>query len=105
MAKNNTSRRFSGGGARPDNREYRQTEATARNEAWSKLSIAQQLQSLDSRLGAGVGARRQRARLLAKQSGPSQKEAREEKTSVQPENTKLKAKERHAQERKERPNK
>jgi hypothetical protein len=41
----------------------RRTEGNERNLAWSKLTAAQKLASLDSRLGAGIGARRQRAKL------------------------------------------
>lgn len=39
---------------------------TARNEAWRKLTPAEQLKALDMRLGKGKGAKRQRARLEAK---------------------------------------
>ena len=35
-----------------------------REEAWRKLTPRQQLDKLDERLGIGVGARQQRARLL-----------------------------------------
>jgi hypothetical protein len=38
-------------------------EGNARTEAWRALSPARQLAELDRRLGPGVGARRQRARL------------------------------------------
>ena len=36
----------------------------AREDAWRKLTPQQQLDKLDERLGIGVGARQQRARLL-----------------------------------------
>ena len=36
----------------------------AREEAWRSLTPRQQLDKLDERLGIGVGARQQRARLL-----------------------------------------
>ena len=38
-------------------------EATERQQVWSKLSPKQQLAELDRRLGEGVGAKKQRARL------------------------------------------
>jgi hypothetical protein len=41
----------------------KRAEAIARNEAWAQLSPKEQLAVLDSRLGAGVGAARQRARI------------------------------------------
>ena len=62
-SKNNNGRRFSGSGPRPDNNELKASEAKERNEAWAKLSPAQQLESLDRRLGKGVGAAKQRAKL------------------------------------------
>lgn len=40
-----------------------QDEAAARKEAYSKLSPQQKLDSLDRRLGAGVGAARERTKL------------------------------------------
>ena len=39
--------------------------ALARNAEWEKLSPAQQIAALDARLGVGVGAVKQRARLAA----------------------------------------
>lgn len=41
----------------------RRIEAVARQEEWEKLSPQQQLAELDRRLGKGVGAKKQRARL------------------------------------------
>ena len=38
-------------------------EAERRNEAWRALTPEEQLASLDARLGAGVGARKQRERI------------------------------------------
>lgn len=39
------------------------TEGAARNDAWRSLTPAQQIASLDGRLGKGRGAKRQRAKL------------------------------------------
>jgi hypothetical protein len=61
--KQNKARRYKGGGPRPDRKEDRRTAAHDRNDAWAELSPAKQLAELDRRLGKGVGARRQRARL------------------------------------------
>lgn len=47
-------------------REARRESAKERQEHWDKLSLEQRISSLDSRLGDGQGATRQRAR-LAKQ--------------------------------------
>jgi hypothetical protein len=62
--KQNKARRHSGGGPRPDRAAQRREEATDRNQAWSELSAKKQLAELDRRLGPGIGARRQRARLV-----------------------------------------
>jgi hypothetical protein len=43
----------------------RQREALLRNEAWAKLSTTEKLAALDKRLGKGVGAKRQRAKLAS----------------------------------------
>lgn len=50
-------------GKRPDNKKARQVEAEIRIEARSHLSDAEQLERLDRRLGVGVGAAKERARL------------------------------------------
>jgi hypothetical protein len=44
-------------------RVYRQEEALERQEHWSSLSFEQQLADIDMRLGEGVGATKQRARI------------------------------------------
>jgi hypothetical protein len=62
VAKTNNTRRFSGGGPRPDNNEIKQREAKERAEAWSSLTPQQQLAALDRRPGE---SKRQRARLQA----------------------------------------
>ena len=41
----------------------RRTEATERQMAYDKLTPAQKLEALDEKLGKGVGAKKQRARL------------------------------------------
>lgn len=51
---------------RPDRAEQRQIAAAARQAARAELTPAQQLARLDQLFGAGVGAKRERAR-LAKQ--------------------------------------
>jgi hypothetical protein len=61
--KQNKARRFTGGGRRPDRTSDKRMEAAERNEEWAGLPAAKQLAELDRRLGKGVGARRQRARL------------------------------------------
>ncbi len=48
----------------------RREEATARNEAWAGLSLKDKLAALDARLGKGVGATKQRARILAMMEAP-----------------------------------
>jgi hypothetical protein len=102
------ARRFSGGGPRPDNNEIKRKEAAERTEAWQKLSPVQQLKALDARFGEGKGAAKQRARIL---SGIEKARQRPETKKVTPEpvvaesGERIKAKERRAQERKERPGK
>lgn len=44
-------------------KEEKRAEARERDEAWAKLSLAEQVAVLDRRLGKGVGARKQRAKL------------------------------------------
>jgi hypothetical protein len=44
-------------------REKRQDEAKGRQEAWDGLTREQKIESLDKRLGVGVGAKKQRERL------------------------------------------
>jgi hypothetical protein len=107
--KQNTARRFNGGGPRPDNNKSKQDEAKERAEAWQKLSPVQQLKALDARFGEGKGAGRQRARILAGIEKAKNRPAAEPKKApeqvVQSEGDRLKAKDRRAQERKERPSK
>lgn len=44
----------------------RRLAAEARNQSWAELPPESQLQILDARLGPGVGAKKQRAKILAK---------------------------------------
>jgi hypothetical protein len=48
---------------RPDNYEIRKREADERREAWNALKPAEKLAILDRRLGVGIGATKQRAKL------------------------------------------
>ena len=51
-------------------KQIKETEAIVRNEAWAKLTPEQQLASLDERLGKGIGAKKQRARIQYKIDNP-----------------------------------
>ena len=51
-------------------RSERKMEAEQRNEAWKLLSLQQQLESIDLRLGKGVGAKKQRAQIQYKIDHP-----------------------------------
>ena len=51
-------------------KQIKQTEATVRNEAWTKLTYEQQLADLDRRLGKGIGAKKQRAKIQYKIDNP-----------------------------------
>ena len=60
-------------------KQIKQTEAIVRNEAWAKLTSEQQLASLDERLGKGIGAKKQRARIQYKIDNPQIEVQREKK--------------------------
>ena len=60
-------------------KQIKQTEATVRNEAWAKLTYEQQLADLDKRLGKGIGAKKQRARIQYKIDNPQIEIQREKK--------------------------
>ena len=60
-------------------KQIKQTEATVRNEAWTKLTYEQQLADLDRRLGKGIGAKKQRARIQYKIDNPQIEIQREKK--------------------------
>ena len=51
-------------------RSERKMEAEQRNEAWKLLSLQQQLESIDLRLGKDKGAKKQRARIQYKIDHP-----------------------------------
>ena len=57
----------------------KQQEAIERNEYWAQLTPEQQLENLDSRLGKGVGAKKQRARIQHKIDNPQIEVQREKK--------------------------
>ena len=57
----------------------KQTEATVRNEAWAKLTYDQHLADLARRLGKGIGAKKQRARIQYKIDNPQIEVQREKK--------------------------
>jgi hypothetical protein len=67
--KTNAHRKWTGGGPRPDRATDKREDAAARNEAWAGLTPERQLAALDRRLGRGVGARKQRARLAKAMRG------------------------------------
>ena len=60
-------------------KQIKQTEARVRNEAWAKLTYEQQLADLDRRLGQGIGAKKQRARIQYKIDNPQIEVQREKK--------------------------
>ena len=60
-------------------KQIKQTEAVVRNEAWVKLTYEQQLDDLDKRLGKGIGAKKQRARIQYKIDNPQIEVQREKK--------------------------
>ena len=69
-------------------KQTKQTEAAVRNEAWAKLTYEQQLASLDERLGKGIGAEKQRARIQYKIDNPQIEEKREKKAKKRGKNKK-----------------
>lgn len=68
MAKSDNTRRYPGVGGSHHNPVHiaqRRVEAKERQEAWSKLTLKEQLAALDRRLGKDTGAAKQRARLAS----------------------------------------
>ena len=55
------------------------TKEEERNERWVQLTPEQQLASLDERLGKGIGAKKQRARIQYKIDNPQIEVQREKK--------------------------
>lgn len=51
---------------RPDKKNFRRENVKKANKLWRAKSPLEQLQILDDRLGDGVGAKKQRARILKK---------------------------------------
>jgi len=68
--KDNSRRKFTGGGPRPDRTEFKRTKGAERDAKWRALSPKEQLAELDKRLGVGVGAVKQRKRIAAKMNQP-----------------------------------
>ena len=69
-------------------KQIKETEAIVRNEAWAKLTPEQQLASLDERLGKGIGAKKQRARIQYKINNPQVEIQREKKAKKRGKNKK-----------------
>ena len=69
-------------------KQIKQTEAIVRNEAWAKLTYEQQLADLDKRLGKGIGAKKQRARIQYKIDNPQIEIQREKKKKKRGKNKK-----------------
>ena len=66
----------------------KQREAIERNETWTKLTYEQQLEDLDRRLGKGIGAKKQRARIQHKIDNPQIEVQREKKKKKRGKNKK-----------------
>ena len=66
----------------------KQKEAIERNETWAKLTYEQQLADLDRRLGQGIGAKKQRARIQYKIDNPQIEVQREKKKKKRGKNAK-----------------
>ena len=69
-------------------KQIKETEAIVRNEAWAKLTPEQQLESLDNRLGKGIGAKKQRARIQYKINNPQIEIQRDKKAKKRGKNKK-----------------
>ena len=66
----------------------KQREAIERNERWAQLTPQQQLIELNKRLGEGVGAKKQRAKILYKIENPQIEVQREKKAKKRGKNKK-----------------
>ena len=66
----------------------KQKEAIERNEAWAQLTPEQQIADLDKRLGKGIGAKKQRARIQYKIDNPQVEIQREKKAKKRGKNKK-----------------
>jgi 23S rRNA maturation mini-RNase III len=69
-------------------RAERKNEAYDRNKFWATLSPQEQLESLNGRLGEGVGAKKQRARIQSKIDNPQTVIQKEKKLKKRGKNTK-----------------
>ena len=69
-------------------KQIKETEAIVRNEAWAKLTPEQQLADLDRRLGEGIGAKKQRARIQYKINNPQIEIQRDKKAKKRGKNKK-----------------
>ena len=69
-------------------KQIKETEAIVRNEAWAKLTYEQQLADLDRRLGKGIGAKKQRAKIQYKIDNPQIEVQREKKKKKRGKNKK-----------------
>ena len=69
-------------------KQIKETEAIVRNEAWAKLTPEQQLADLDRRLGKGIGAKKQRARIQSKIDNPQVEVQRKAKKKKRGKNAK-----------------
>jgi hypothetical protein len=112
--KDNSRCQFGGHGPRQDNNQHKRSEAKERQEAWAKLGLKGQLSALDARLGKGLGATKQRARIQRLIDNPPRptKKTKEEETGLKAgepvtvgveAGERLKAKDRKAAERAKRP--
>lgn len=70
--------------SRTDTKDARRERAEKRNEDWGNLSPQKQLADLDARLGKGVGAAKQRAKLQAKIESIPQKKVKTEQVNDAP---------------------
>ena len=66
----------------------KQQEAFDRNKIWAQLTPEQQLNSLDERLGKGIGAKKQRDRIQYKIDNPQIEVQREKKKKKREKNKK-----------------
>ena len=84
MAKTNNSRRYPGESTkcRPDFAEARRQEAAERKAKYDALSPKEKLDNLDLKFGAGQGAKKERARLLAAMQSPKKAPVVKEELAV-----------------------
>jgi hypothetical protein len=100
ITKKNTRHYPDGSGPRPDNTKHKRAEAKERQAYWDGLSAKEKLARLDTKLGVGVGAKKQRALLQDIIDGKVKPKAEVKAEAPVEKKPKLKAKERRAQETK-----